>query len=348
MVRSMRSHKGTFYVKARSLTKQSTDGTYNALWAKLIPSNMIISKYWIKATIHQDTDFTDDVLQPVEYALHGYINNIPQTGGGMGTSDIGGGASVAHIDDSEPLSDMLKELGLQPSADDPLVAHDANSINDIGLRNGQLAAKFWRDRRFFSREQTLSFPKNAILVNSNKFRYYDTIATNGTRLGRNTNYLEPRMMAFWFSTDLQHHLNVTNNSQMITGSTSTSGDIDIATWDRQAQSAFNPIAHYGAFGADAQQDDLETLGDADISAIDDDSGTENINTNSAASDLLFANEAGSHTWGPIPWMRNGYKDNDSDSVGGSDQSDTDLLIDFDVTLQCQMYVPSYKMVVTTP
>ena len=336
MANNTRSHKGTFYVKSRSKTKIASDGNQNAIWAKLIPSNMIISKYWVNGTIRSQDTITAANLSPMEINLSGFLSNIPITG-----STYGGG-EVAKIDVSDPLTTALDSLGCLPSSASPYIQETGD---DIDIAQGWSYARYWQDRRFFDREKTLSFPKNAIMVgssNGGEYKLFDQISTNGTKLGQNSDYKQPRMLSFIFTADNQLTSTLTTDSTMMIGAGPNDADIDIAEWDRQAQTVFDPmfLNPYDK-SESAFNPYFETLGLYDEGSIGSDAAA---NTSSNVNLLTGDPSSQDEVWSVQRWMRNGYY-NDADITN---DSAPDFYIDLQVTLQCQMYIPGHRKTVTLP
>lgn len=334
MARTMRSHKGSFYVKGRSLIKTDNDGDYHAVWAKLLPSNMIVSKYWIKFTMHGHDDVTVDSIEPMEFSLDGYMMNIPSTSSLQSTS--GGGTAVAHIDSSDDLGTTLAQLGVKPSVYSPYVS--SSSDDNLNVRNGVKPHQFWQDRQFFSRSKTLSFPNNTIMVNGDSYRYYETFSTNGTKLGQNTDYKQPRVLQFYFTADTTKTVNQgVQNSTMLVGASQDTHDIDINEWDRQAQTAFDPS--FVIQGINGVNDYLDSVGSLD--------GYNNPFEGTTSTNVQLEADADSTYWSVRDWLRQGYINSTDDDVD-AEPANTNLLIDMDVTLQCQMYDPAHRYTVTTP
>lgn len=328
-----RTYKGTFFVKARSKTHLPTDGNQYAIWAKLIPSNMIISKYWVNATVRSEDSISDANLSPMETNLSGFLSNIPITG-----SSYGGG-EIANIDVSDPLDTALDQLGVLPSSANPYIQETGD---DIDIAQGVSYARYWQDRRFFDREKTLSFPKNAIITGENNYKLFDQFSTSGTRLGQNSDYKQPRMLSFIFTSDNQLTTNMHQNSRMLVGAAGDSHDINIAEWDRQAQTVFDPLyavnPDWHTAGTDTNPY-FETIGDLDGGSIGSDAA------GGSSDNLHVPAEDTNDSWAVNRWMRSGYTDGQSNVV---QDVNIDFFIDLQVTLQCQMYIPGHRKTVTLP
>ncbi len=331
------THKGQFFMKSQALIKQNSDGDYVPFWGRLIPSNMIVNKIDINFRMHSETDVSVDTLHGLQYAIDGYILNIPPTS--SLTSTAGGGTSVSHIDVGDDLTTVFRELGVKPGPYSPFMAESSDS--QVSLRNGVFPHPFYRDRRWFSRNKDLNFPSEAMMVETDAFRFHDSFSTSASgkiaAAARNTDYRQPRMLSLWFTADTTKTSNSTDqNSQSLFGATANDADIDIQEWNRQAQTMFDPnfVNQSSADGTTLYNDYLDPIGSIDESIM-------------VSSDAYKAEaDTDNKTWAVHEWLKRGYANStDSDLDEGPILS---LLAIADITMQCQMYTPADRHTVTTP
>lgn len=346
-----REHKGTFYVKAKSRLHLPTDGAPYAVWSKLIPSNMIISKYWVTSNIRSQDNVSLEgtpELNPMDINLSGFLSNVVTTSSMLsnmssGSDDHALEAGDIAIDTGDSLNSVLSQIGCMPSSALPQTDELAESGGDVGLPGGANWSKYWQDRQFFERKKTLRFPKDTILVSSDTYRFFDSFSTSGTKLGQNSTYKMPRVLSFFFTSDNQVVTFMKEKSEMLTGANSTDTDISISEWDRQAQTVFDPVLAYPSWYDSSWNPDAFTLSDLDTGTIGTDAARGGYSSNIGVPGADY--DAADKFWSVDRWLRYGLHDSDPDL----DQDlDIDFFIDLDVTLQCQMYIPGHRKIVTLP